>query len=226
MAGQAQRSVSLWVPDTDRPRSIVLFLHGRVVRRQSRRSGYVPRVEPAHQRGAVPLPGGGRLDGEHQARGALPCLVAPGLEALAPVVLAPISPHGEWWHESDTELVLGLAQAARRRWPEAAARSIITGYSNGGIGTWFFARLYPEYFSAAIPMAFDDTIVGPPPLPLYAIMGAHDELFDAKAMGHALRALERSGQDVMARQSAGPGGTEGAVEPGLAIFQSINLTSS
>lgn len=196
VAGQGQRSVTVWVPNTSRPRSVVLFLHGRVVRQYGARSGLVPRVEPAHQRRLVPMPDGSLWDGKRQARGALSCLVAPGLDALAPIVLAPISPDGEWWKEADTELVLGLIEAARRRWPEAAARSIVVGYSNGGIGTWFFARLYPEYFSAAVPMAFNDTIVGPSPLPIYAIHGAHDELFDAKAVGRAVRALERAGQDV------------------------------
>lgn len=196
LEGQGRRSVAVWMPETNRPRSVVLFLHGRVVQHPRLPSGYVPRIEPAHQRGPVPTADGSRLDGERQTRRILPCLVAPGLEALAPVVLAPISPDGEWWQKADTELVLGLAQAARRRWPEAAARTIIMGYSNGGIGTWFFARLYPAYFSAAIPIAFNDTIVGPSPLPIYAIFGAHDELFAAKAVGHAVRALARAGQDL------------------------------
>lgn len=194
--GQGERRVTVWLPNTP-PRSVVLFLHGRVVRHPRLRSGVVPRVEPAHQRRSVPVPDGRRLDGERQTRGALPCLVAPGLDALAPVVLAPISSDGEWWKKSDTELVLGLVQAARRRWPEAAARSIVMGYSNGGIGTWFFARLYPEYFSGAVPVAFNDTIVGPSPLPIYAIQGADDELFDAKAVGRAVRALEQAGHDVI-----------------------------
>lgn len=195
--GQGERSVAVWVPNAARPRSIVVFLHGRVVSGRGPRSGTVPRVEPAHQqRRSLPIHDGGRLDGRRQTRGAVPCLVAPGLEALDPLVLAPISPDGEWWKRRDTELVLGLLQAAQRRWPEAGLRSIVTGYSNGGIGTWFFARLYPEYFSAAVPMASNDSIVGPSPLPIYAIHGAHDELFDAQAVGRAVRALERAGQEM------------------------------
>jgi hypothetical protein len=196
VVGQGERSVTVWMPETDRPRSVVLFLHGRVVRYQNLRSGMVPRVEPTHQRRSVPIPDGRLPDGERQTRGILPCLVAPGFDALAPVVLAPISPDGEWWKKSDTEFVLGLVQAARRRWPEAGARSIVMGYSNGGLGTWFLARLYPEYFSAAVPMAFNDTVVGPTPLPIYAIQGADDELFDAKAVARAVRALERTGQEL------------------------------
>lgn len=196
VAGQGQRGVTAWVPDTSGPRALVVFLHGRVVRHGRLRTGFVPRVEPAHQRRSVPMPDGSLLDGERQARGALPCLVAPGLGALAPLVLAPISTDGEWWKSADTELVLGLVQAARRRWPEAAARTILMGYSNGGIGTWYLARLYPEHFSAAVPMAFNDTIVGSSPLPIYAIHGADDELFDAKAVGRAVRDLQRTGQEL------------------------------
>jgi pimeloyl-ACP methyl ester carboxylesterase len=60
---------------------------------------------------------------------------------------------------------LRLARSARQAaaLPEhdAASRTILVGYSNGGMGTRYFARLYPEHFSAAVPIAFNDTIVGP-----------------------------------------------------------------
>lgn len=195
VAGQGRRSLAAWLPEADSPRSLIIFLHGAVVPEQVLRNGFIPRIEP-HQRRKPRIPHKGRRDGGSQARAFLPCLVTPALDALEPVVLAPVSPDGEWWKRSDTELVLGLVQAARRRWPEAAARSVIMGYSNGGLGTWFFARLYPEHFSAAVPMAFNDTIVGPSPLPIYAIQGADDELFEAEAVRRAVTALERTGQDV------------------------------
>jgi predicted esterase len=130
------------------------------------------------------------------SRSLLDCLVVPALGSLSPIIIAPRSPDGRWWNRSDTEYVLGLVLAARNRWPAAAARSVILGYSNGGIGAWYFARLYPQYFAAAIPMAFSSEIVGPTQLPVYAIFGSKDELFDAALTERALQAAVQSRQDV------------------------------
>ena len=86
---------------------------------------------------------------------------------------------------------------------------MILGYSNGGIGTWFFARLYPEYFSAAIPMAFNDTVVGESRLPIYSIQGTKDEQFEFAPVRAAVQALIARGQDVTLDEKYR--GTHGAV---------------
>lgn len=174
VAGQGTRSVVVWLPETPEPRAMVLLLHGTV------------RERKGHAAGAQPGP----------SRLLVSCLAAPALGFLDPIILAPSSPTGQWWARSDTELVLGLVLAARDRWPAARTRSVILGYSNGGIGAWYFARLYPEYFRAAIPMAFNDTIVGPSTLPIYAIQGTKDEQFAFPAVRAAIQALHDQGQDV------------------------------
>ncbi|MEO8184488.1 MAG: hypothetical protein ABI895_37240 [Deltaproteobacteria bacterium] len=172
--GQGTRSVVVWVPEAAQPRAVVVLLHG-TVRAQKRQ------------------PAGARLG---PSRLLVSCLAAPALGFLDPIIIAPSSPTGQWWGRSDTELVLGLVLAARSRWPAAGARSVILGYSNGGIGTWYFARLYPEYFRAAIPMAFNETIVGQSSLPIYAIQGTKDEQFEFPAVRAAIVALHAQGQDV------------------------------
>jgi hypothetical protein len=174
VAGQGTRSVVVWLPEAPEPRAVVVLLHGTV------------RERSGHAAGAARGP----------SRLLVSCLAAPALGFLDPIILAPSSPTGQWWARSDTELVLGLVLAARNRWPRARTRSVILGYSNGGIGTWYFARLYPEYFLAAIPMAFNDTIVGPSALPIYAIQGTHDEQFAFPAVRAAVQALRDQGQDV------------------------------
>jgi poly(3-hydroxybutyrate) depolymerase len=177
------RSARVWMPEAQGPRSVVILLHG-----------------------AVPSATGRR---EHQPRSVtqrlITCLAAPALAELDPVIVAPYSGDGQWWKTDDTQFVLGLAAAARKRWPEAAQRIVIMGYSNGGIATWVFARLYPEYFSAAIPMAFDASIVGATPLPVFAIQGDKDELFAIGPIRTAIDALRATGADVTleARYRAG-----------------------
>ncbi len=174
VGAQGERSAGLWIPDTPRPRSVVVLLHGAIVKVQSQRG----------------------MDPSSVTRTLITCLAAPALSELSPLIIAPHSVDGQWWNTADTEFVLGLVAAARRRWPELAARSVITGYSNGGIATWYFARLYPEYFSAAIPMAFNESIAGPTPLPVYAIQGEKDELFPIAPIRAATSALMAKGFDI------------------------------
>lgn len=134
--------------------------------------------------------------GSHGLVEKLDCLVTPAFAKLSPIVVAPEGGRGEWWHTEQTSFVLGLADAAVRDWPVQQDRVVIMGYSNGGIGAWFFARLYPKSFSAAIPMASNHTIVGESQLPVFAIHGSRDELFDVSRVEQNVTALARRGFDV------------------------------
>jgi hypothetical protein len=174
VAGQGRREVSVWFPEAKEPRALVLLLHGAAPKRTGHH---------------VPEPLG-------PTRALLRCLAAPALQGLDPIIIAPGSPTGQWWRHEETELVLGLVLAVRERWPRAGSRSIIMGYSNGGIGTWYFARLYPEYFAAAVPMAFNETIPGQTPVPVYAIHGIKDETFEFPAVRAAVQAVIQQGSDV------------------------------
>jgi poly(3-hydroxybutyrate) depolymerase len=174
VTGQGARSAHVWAPEAAVPRALVIVLHGRVVTRPGIRGG----------------------DASSQAEGLVSCLAAPALGSLEPIIIAPHSASGQWWEKADTELVLGLVKAARKRWPEAGARSVVMGYSNGGIGAWYFARLYPEHFAAAVPMAFNATIVGESVLPIYAIQGTKDEQFPIATVRAAIDDVKAKGQDV------------------------------
>lgn len=174
VAGQGQRAVTVWIPEASEPRALVILLHGAVLQR----NGHV------------------RPDLLGPTRPLVRCLASPALAALNPVIIAPGSPTGQWWQRDETALVLGLVLAARDRWPHAGSHSVIAGYSNGGIGAWYFARLYPQYFSAAVPMAANETIAGETPLPVFAIHGTRDETFAFPAVRDALEALIQRGADV------------------------------
>jgi len=167
VAGQGDRKLALWLPESQGPHPLVIYLHG--------------------------ADGGDWLLG---SRGILGCLVEPALEPLEPIILAPVSSsRGQWWTEDDIGFVLGLIEAARQRW-SISSKPLLLGYSNGGIGTWFFARQYPEYFSAAIPMASNDSIVGATPVPIYAISGDKDSLFPIADMRRAIATVKAQGQNV------------------------------
>ena len=167
------RGASLWLPE-GRPRSLIVMLHGAIVR-----SVGAPTFEPPTV-----------------ARLLLRCLAQPALAELRPLVIAPHSSDGQWWKKEDTAFVLGLVAAARQRWPELAARSVVTGYSNGGLASWYFARLYPEWFAAAIPIAANDMIIGAVRVPVYAIQGDKDELFPIAPTRAAIERERQRGSDV------------------------------
>lgn len=166
--GQGSRDFAVWLPEGAGPHPLVIFLHGA---------------------------GGG--DWLLGSGGILACLVAPALEPLHPIIVAPVSSSaGQWWTEADIAFVLGLVEAAPKRWAVATEKPLLLGYSNGGIGAWFFARQYPEHFSAVIPMAANATIVGATPLPVYAISGSRDELFPIVEIRRAIAAAKATGQNV------------------------------
>jgi poly(3-hydroxybutyrate) depolymerase len=174
VAGQGKRAVTVWLPEASEPRALVVLLHGAVLQQSGQR----------------------RPDLLGPTRMLVRCLAAPALAALDPIIIAPASPTGQWWLRDETALVLGLVLAARERWPSAGSHSVISGYSNGGIGAWYFARLYPEYFAAAVPMAANATIAGDTPLPVFAIHGTKDETFAFPAVRDSLQALIQRGADV------------------------------
>jgi hypothetical protein len=170
--GDERRSIAVSMPDGGDPGLVVVALHGAVPR------GSAVWGAPA------------------QTRGLLRCLIEPALRSLNPLIIAPRADDGEWWRSSNTRLVLGLTVAAGRRWPRLRRRVVVLGYSNGGIGAWYFARLYPQYFAAAIPMASNDTVVGETPIPVFAIHGSNDELFSSDLVHDAVERLSKRGRDV------------------------------
>ena len=173
VAGTGARSVEVWLPPSGSPKLLVTFLHGAVARQR-----------------------GKRFDSEGMTRELVRCLVVPALGALEPLVIAPRSADGQWWGDAETRFVLGLREAAVRRFPSVGRRHVVVGYSNGGISAWYFARLYPEYFSAAIPLAANDTIVGETQLPVYAIHGTRDEVFPIAGVRASVRSLEQTQRNV------------------------------
>lgn len=130
---------------------------------------------------------------------AVECQFRVPFESLAPIVIAPVAPGGRggrWWKEEEASFALGLLRAAVQQWPVDPQKVVLLGYSNGGIGTWAMARAYPQYFTAAIPMAFNHTVVGPVELPTFAIQGEGDELFGSTRIAKAVQQLRTAQHDV------------------------------
>jgi predicted peptidase len=120
--------------------------------------------------------------------GLVRAVMIPGLAAVQPVVVAPDCPGRGWDDPVSVAAVAALLDHATRTYA-VDGRTLVTGYSMGGMGTWTMVQALPGRFAAAIPMA------GRPPesvegwsVPLYALHSREDELIGP---GPAVAAVER-----------------------------------
>lgn len=106
------------------------------------------------------------------------CLVIPGFEDLPAIIVGPTDDNELWWAPPMNDKLLEFVRLSKSYWPIDPDKVVVTGYSNGGTGSWYFAANHPEAFSVAIPMAgFYQTYLKKIELPMYIIHGAQDELF-------------------------------------------------
>ncbi len=105
------------------------------------------------------------------------CLVFPALDFLNAIIIVPSADGRHWVEPMNEKKVIALIKDIKKHWPIDGSKIIVTGYSNGGIGSWDYVRKHPRLFSAAIPMAgyYSTEKLK---IPLYIIHGEMDELFD------------------------------------------------
>ena len=146
----------------------------------------------------------GAANGSPTAHQQTACLAEPGLEALGAIIVSPNGYLKQWYEPENQQQILTLINLAKEYWPIDTNKIAVTGYSNGGNGSWFYAEVYPEIFSASIPMASSyntylnagDTIGRFIETPLYVIHGENDELFPLVNTQEWVGATEAAGTNV------------------------------
>lgn len=122
----------------------------------------------------------GGINHQHFGRGVLTGLVEPGLRSMSAIIAAPDSPRGGWSDENAEAIVIDLLDFLVETYRIDPTRIVITGFSMGGMGTWYIAARNPDRFTAAIPVAgaprnvSDDELLGLAGMPLYAIHSLAD----------------------------------------------------
>jgi predicted peptidase len=123
-------------------------------------------------------------------------LVEPALRELDAIILAPDCTGPDWTHPKSETDVIRLLDHVQETYHVDQSRTLITGYSMGGIGTWFFAMRHQDRFSSALIMA------GLPPadiatiqwgIPLYVIQSRADQLMPLEPTEDAVEKLKSSG---------------------------------
>jgi len=126
---------------------------------------------------------GGALDSTSESHKSTSCLVVPGFEALDAYIISPNSNRSVWYGSRNSIQVEALVDLALTNFHIDENKVVVTGYSDGGNGSWYFAQFYSDLFSASIPMASSYNtantagVVNAIGIPLYVIHGSEDELF-------------------------------------------------
>lgn len=146
-------------------------------------------------------------------------LVEPALRELGAIIVAPNCPARSWIDPTSEGAVLALLEYVQSEYRIDADRIVVTGFSLGGMGTWYFASRHAEMFSAAIPMASVPMIAsgsGPEgaaaqrfveegsvewpedlvSLPMYVLHSRDDELIPIGPVERASAELEALGANV------------------------------
>jgi predicted peptidase len=132
-------------------------------------------------------------------RSLLEQLIEPALDELGAIIVAPDSAANGWANPTAERHVVELLEYIEANYNVDKARTLLTGYSMGGMGTWYLAPRRPDLFEAAIPMA------GRPEAgstgidwqtPTYVINSRADELIPFERARSAVESLQARGAPI------------------------------
>ena len=132
----------------------------------------------------------------YYGRGYLEVLVDPAFKNLDAIIIAPDCPGKNWTDPKSEAAILELLDFVKHSWPVDSSRFVVTGFSMGGIGSWFLAERHSELFSAVIPMAARPSREFNANIPVYVIHGRNDEIFDIKQTKETIKELVVNGRDI------------------------------
>lgn len=153
-----------------------------------------------------------------QGRDFLRLLPEPAFTSLGAVLVAPNCPERTWVHRRSEAAVLALLDALIAEAGVDADRVLLTGFSLGGMGTWFLAARHGARFAAAMPIATVPVVrrgtdggtglaeyqrvvaggrvpwrPGLAEVPLYVVNSRDDEIIPFAPVDAAVRHLRRRG---------------------------------
>ena len=128
-------------------------------------------------------------------------LVAPGLKDLNAIIVAPDSIDGNWGSDKNKGAIEELLDRIHEDFTIDDSKTLLTGFSMGGHGTWAIAAAYPERFRAAIPIAgrgLADEVVKDInwEIPFYVIHSNADTVVPIEPTRKFVEQVQASGADV------------------------------
>ncbi|MEJ6793377.1 MAG: alpha/beta hydrolase [Lacinutrix sp.] len=81
------------------------------------------------------------------------CYVEPGFDALDAIIISPNNRGLQWFEPYNQRQVLTLVDLVSDYLPVDINKVVVNGYSDGGIGAWWYSEKHSNLFSAGISMA-------------------------------------------------------------------------
>jgi predicted peptidase len=130
----------------------------------------------------------------------LDILVEPAFKSLPVFIVSPTIPGAGNWTSADNEnTVMALVDSLTKQYNIDKDRILITGFSMGAMGTWYYAAKHRDYFSAAIPVAgLPDKYIASSAsnIPIYVIHSRIDEVFSFEEMEQIVNDLKAKGREI------------------------------
>lgn len=82
----------------------------------------------------------------------LETLFGPALRPLGAIIVAPDAPRNNWTDPVAERAVVAFMEHMKERYPIDTLRTLVTGNSMGGMGSWFLAQRHPRAFRAVVPL--------------------------------------------------------------------------
>ena len=123
----------------------------------------------------------------------LKILVEPAFKDLGAIIITPDCPGRGWTDPLSEKIITELLKYGTEFWPVDETKIVITGFSMGGFGTWYYGSKYPDIFSAAIPLAGRPTGEAEMQIPVYALHGQFDEIVDIEPTKKEIKKLKKKG---------------------------------
>ncbi len=135
----------------------------------------------------------------YYGKGVLAFLVEPALRELSPIVAAPDCPTQGWDNPTSETAIMELVDYLKDNYHIDSKRVVVTGFSMGGIGSWYMAARRPDVFSAAIPIAGSSDaqtvkLIGD--IPIYVIHSRADTVLPIAQTEKIVAALKEQGKIV------------------------------
>ena len=143
-------------------------------------------------------PGG--AGGQNAGAAFMRSVVAPGLQDLGAIIIAPDSPAASWAEPAAERAVMALVEHVFADYSVDRRRVLVTGFSVGGGGTWFLAARHADVFTAAMPIAGSAAETPADQLshvPTYVIHSRKDEVMSFEGAERTVRALQQLGRTVV-----------------------------
>jgi predicted peptidase len=126
-------------------------------------------------------------------------LIEPALSTLNAILVAPDRTQDDWANpQSETE-TLELMRFVEGHYNIDPRKTLLCGYSLGGIGTWYMAARNQTLFSAALPISaapFPSATEIEWHIPLYVIHSRQDEIFPFETVEAVVRDLQEKGASI------------------------------